>query len=85
MVGQDDSGTTIDPPNWGLTGTPAFIVGAGPCTVAAGGRCVGRPDGYGSNEQCSIVVGGGPGVLGPCDVFNIHDDVILMPRGAREP
>lgn len=81
MIGEHGIGAVIDPPNWSLVGPPAFVVGSGPCTVTEGGRCVGRPDGYFPNEQCSITVGGGPGVLGPCGVFNIQDNVIVMPDG----
>ena len=43
---------------------------APPCHVSEGGRCVGRAQGYGPDESCTIVVGGGGGSLGPCGVFD---------------
>jgi hypothetical protein len=49
----------------------AFFVVSGPCTTRDGGRCVGRPHGYGPNERCEIVVARG-GVLGPCPVFQVR-------------
>ena len=42
---------------------------SGPCTVAEGGRCVGRQDGYLSNEDCTIFTTGS-GTLGPCPAFD---------------
>ena len=41
---------------------------SGPCALSRGGRCVGRPDGYGESEACTITVRAG-GLLGPCPVF----------------
>jgi hypothetical protein len=70
MTERADGSKTIYPPNWSLIGTPVFIVNSGPCTVSEGGRCVGRPQGYGKYEDCMISVGGGSGVLGPCAVFD---------------
>ena len=59
-----------------------------PCTVSEGGRCVGRPEGYGPSEECTItVVGTGGGVLGPCGVFDTagvdRGDYVTLPGGAR--
>lgn len=55
-----------------------------PCTVSDGGRCVGRPHGYGQDEECNIVVGGtGMGLLGGCGVFDLSTafppDMITLP------
>ena len=73
-----------------------FVVNSGPCTLAEGGRCVGRPGGYGDGENCAITVAGAgfgrgpcPGRgpcrrLGPCPVFNTEssfDIVTIMPDG----
>ena len=61
-----------------------FAVISGPCTVSEGGRCVGRPEGYGPDEDCAITVVGGGGVLGPCPVFDTdHGDSVTLPGGAR--
>jgi hypothetical protein len=76
---------------WTTTGNiPSFfIVLSGPCTLAEGGRCVGRwPGGYLPNERCDILVGGAVGgVLGPCPVFNTnsigYDDPLTLPGGAK--
>eukprot|EP01051_Picozoa_sp_SAG22_P012904 SAG22_NODE_1388_length_4521_cov_13.635233_3_plen_706_part_00 len=73
--------------------TATFTVLSGPCTLAEGGRCVGRwPGGYGPNEECTIAVaaggGGGAagGVLGGCSVFNIFPgtmwDYLALPDGS---
>jgi hypothetical protein len=51
---------------------PAFIVTSGPCTVSHSARCVGRADGYGPSEDCTIAVSGGAGVLGGCGVFDVR-------------
>eukprot|EP01045_Picozoa_sp_COSAG04_P001745 COSAG04_NODE_59_length_30260_cov_18.181327_13_plen_205_part_00 len=67
-------------------GSPVFSVTSGPCTVSEGGRCVGRPEGYGPNEACAITVGGtGGGVLGPCAVFDTTDssDYVTLLGGAQ--
>ena len=47
-----------------------------------GGRCVGRPEGYGPNEDCAITVVVG-GVLGPCPVFDTYssNDPVTLPGG----
>eukprot|EP01052_Picozoa_sp_SAG31_P012657 SAG31_NODE_745_length_12408_cov_4.755057_6_plen_443_part_00 len=37
------------------TQVPTFVVHSGPCTVENGGRCVGRPNGYGG-ESCAISI-----------------------------
>lgn len=76
---------TIDPSTLfdGLPGT--FDVLFGPCTVSDGGRCVGRPEGYGSSEECEIIVVGGGGVLGACSVFDMEataDDILTLPDGS---
>ena len=59
------------PPNLGRLQAPTFVVNSGPCTVAEGGRCVGRwPGGYLPSEDCAISVAGTGGPLGPCPVFD---------------
>eukprot|EP01045_Picozoa_sp_COSAG04_P004841 COSAG04_NODE_216_length_19953_cov_85.343558_12_plen_429_part_00 len=66
-------------------GTAYFAVRTGPCAVSEGGRCVGRPEGYGLSEDCAITVGGGGGVLGPCPVFDTEysgNDRVTLPGGA---
>jgi len=68
----------------------AFVVSSGPCTVSQGGRCVGRPEGYGPSEDCAITVGGRGGVLGACPVFDVScvngancgGDSVTLPGGA---
>jgi hypothetical protein len=71
----------IDPPGFGAHAV--FAVSSGPCTITEGGRCVGRPDGYLPNERCTIAVGAGAGVLGPCGVFdNDGSDVVILPDGS---
>ena len=53
-----------------------------PCKVTRGGRCVGRPAGYGPREKCVITVGGGGGMLGPCAVFDMSFlDFVTLPGG----
>ena len=66
-----DGAKSVNPPNF-FGGT--FAVSSGPCTVSEGGRCVGRPEGYGPNEDCAITVVVG-GVLGPCPVFDLQHGV----------
>ena len=63
---------------------PVFTVNSGPCTLAEGGRCVGRwPGGYLPNEECQILVGGAGGALGACSVFDIHSaDPLTLPDGS---
>ena len=61
---------------WVTTGNfPAlFAVVSGPCTLAEGGRCVGRwPGGYLPGEDCEIAVIGAGGALGACPVFDVWD------------
>eukprot|EP01045_Picozoa_sp_COSAG04_P010896 COSAG04_NODE_683_length_11182_cov_15.270775_11_plen_242_part_00 len=55
-----------------------------PCAVSEGGRCVGRPEGYGPHEDCAITVVVG-GVLAPCAVFdtNYGHDMVTLPGGAE--
>ena len=52
--------------------------------MSEGGRCVGRPEGYGPSEDCAITVGGGGGVLGRCAVFDTqrYADYVTLPGGA---
>ena len=59
-----------------------FVVTSGPC--ATYGRCVGRTEGYGPRETCTITVGGSGGVLGPCAVFDTYNymDHVTLPGGA---
>ena len=56
-----------------------------PCTVSEDGRCVGRRGGYLPNEECTIAVVGGGGVLGGCGVFDTVGgstaDFITLPDG----
>lgn len=55
-----------------------------PCEVSQGGRCVGRPQGYGPNEECTITVSGGGGLLEDrCSIFDTESgyDVIALPGG----
>ena len=72
-----------------------FTVLSGPCTTSEGGRCVGRSQGYGPSEACTITVLGGTsgaGMLGGCGVFdmdsgaNYHGspgDFISLPDGSQ--
>ena len=75
---------TVDAPDFGVA--PVFLVTSGPCAVSKGGRCVGRPGGYGPREDCAITVGGGGGVLAPCAVFDLEDgggtknDRVMLPQ-----
>jgi hypothetical protein len=55
---------TAEPP--GFAGR--FETLSGPCEVAAGQRCVGRPSGYAENEACTINVIAG-GALGASPIF----------------
>jgi hypothetical protein len=81
------AGLVLDPPDLQLTSfCPAtFIVLSGPCTLAEGGRCVGRwPGGYLPDEDCEIAVAGGGGVLGPCPVFDTDgSDKLTLPDGVN--
>ena len=79
----------ITPPtllgNLGLNLT--FVVVSGPCTLAEGGKCVGRwPGGYLPNEQCEITTAGaGGGVLGPCPAFDTQGgDYLTLPDGTQK-
>eukprot|EP01046_Picozoa_sp_COSAG06_P038786 COSAG06_NODE_4509_length_4193_cov_11.274792_2_plen_387_part_00 len=77
LVGTD--GSKADDPPGSFPGF--FLVFSGPCTVSEGGRCVGRPDGYGPSEDCDITVGGG-GVLRACTVFDTMNngvDLVTLP------
>ena len=63
-----------------------FTVVSGPCTLAEGGRCVGRwPGGYLPSEDCEIAVAGVGGALGPCPVFDTENgyDFLTLPDGSR--
>ena len=42
---------------------------SGPCTILQSGQCVGRPNGYDSNEVCQITVTSSQ-VLGACPIFD---------------
>lgn len=59
-----------------------------PCTLSEGCRCVGRPGGYGRDEECTIDVGWG-GVLDKCGAFEMSPtdqwgqrDFITLPDGS---
>ena len=73
---------------WTYTGNlqPTFVVNSGPCTVAEGGRCVGRwPGGYMPSEDCAIGLAGAGGPLGACTVFDIENDssdLLTLPDGS---
>ena len=82
MTSAADGSKTVHPPGFGTQHTGTFAVTSGPCTTSEGGRCVGRPEGYYFYEQCTIIVGGGGGVLGPCAVF---DMTILIGDNGPEP
>eukprot|EP01050_Picozoa_sp_SAG11_P018847 SAG11_NODE_2913_length_2842_cov_109.057966_1_plen_623_part_00 len=70
---------------------PFFHVISGPCTVADGGRCVGRwPGGYSNDEHCEIsVTGASSGTLGPCSVYDLCNcgdhDYLTLPGGNTAP
>ena len=74
----------LDPPDLQLPGF--FVVNSGPCTVAEGGRCVGRwPGGYLPDEDCAISVAGAGGALGACPVFDFEGvsyDYLTLPDGS---
>ena len=76
-VTMEDGTYVFSPPNI----FAGFTMLSGPCIVTRGGRCVGRPEGYGENEECAItVVHGGP--LGPCPVFDTVDYAAFTGCGA---
>lgn len=76
-----DGSTARDPPGFMVTSL-SFAVSSGPCAVSEGGRCVGRPNGYMPNEQCTItVVGFGVGLLGPCPVFDTESYAVMTDGG----
>ena len=56
---------------------------AAPCTVSAQGRCIGRPAGYGVNEECIFRVNG-VGMLDACSVFDTSrgDSIYTYTDGA---
>ena len=70
----------FDPPGLLTIGSPQFAVVSGPCTVANGRRCVGRPDGYLPNERCEITVEG-YGTVGSCPAFDVVTDQLTLPSG----
>jgi hypothetical protein len=81
-----DGSFTFEPPGFL---PPRFAVVFGPCTLADGGRCVGRwPGGYLPNEHCEIKVAG-PGTIGECPIFDTWGyesrsrlgDVVTTPDG----
>ena len=63
----DGGRRVLDPPSLLDTGKSNFTVQSGPCATFAGvngvSSCVGRQNGYGPDENCTIVVGGTGGVL----------------------
>ena len=74
----DATGSQVEPVSWGALDPPVFTVWSGPCTTTAAGRCVGRPQGYGPSEVCTIGVSGGGGMLGRsltgvCDVSGLAE------------
>eukprot|EP01052_Picozoa_sp_SAG31_P019497 SAG31_NODE_1423_length_8400_cov_2.665944_7_plen_718_part_00 len=75
----------LDPPDL-LEDPLTFVVVSGPCTLAAGGRCVGRwPGGYLPNERCEITTSAGADrILGNCPVFDTEQtiyDYLTFPDG----
>jgi hypothetical protein len=66
-VGSDGSKTMG--PRWGRVNPGVVRVNSGPGTISEGGRCVGKPDGYGPSEECKITSDAG-GLLGACGVFD---------------
>ena len=63
--------------------TTGFAVVSGPCTLAEGGRCVGRSSGYLPDERCEITVVGAGGQLGPCPAFDTStNDRLTLPDGS---
>ena len=69
VTSDDYGGRTINPQN--LNGAGALLmVLSGPCELAEGGRCAGRPGGYRPNERCDIVAVGDL-VIDSCPVFSI--------------
>ena len=82
---QADGSKAMDPASLADLLPGYFITTSGPCTVSEGGRCVGRAGGYGTNEDCTIVVGGGGGVLGACGVFDMEggSDYVTLPPGTH--
>lgn len=67
-----------------LFSTSSFSVLSGPCTVATGESCVGRPRGYLPNEICEIVVDGPGGLLGPCPIFDNGGGDFLITSGSED-
>jgi hypothetical protein len=71
--------------------TGLFADSSGACRISEDGRCVGRPDGYGPNERCSITIGR-EGALAECAVFDMQKryeaggtpsgDYITLPDGS---
>ena len=74
----------FDPPDLQQLLPPYFVVLSGPCTLAEGGRCVGRwPGSYLANEACQISVAGAGGSLGACPVFDLASgDCVRLPDGS---
>ena len=62
-----------------------FVVNSGPCTVSQGGRCVGRPQGYGPDESCTIAVGGVVDILAivACSIRTLMRTTSLCLMGPR--
>eukprot|EP01051_Picozoa_sp_SAG22_P005321 SAG22_NODE_312_length_12614_cov_4.783540_9_plen_2027_part_00 len=61
-----------------------FTVVSGPCTLAEGGRCVGRPNGYLPNEACEVRVGTIGEPLSTCPVFDTGaGDILTLPDGSQ--
>jgi hypothetical protein len=65
-----------------MFGDATFTMLSGPCALAGGGRCIGRPDGYCeehscervsfAGEHCEIAVAGAGGFIGACPVYTTH-------------
>jgi hypothetical protein len=67
-------------------GSPIFNVSSGPCETSQGGQCVGRAQGYGISEDCTIAVSGGGGTLAACSVFDVAPDgvdFLTLPGGVK--
>jgi hypothetical protein len=75
-------GRVFDPPGFLNIGYPRFTAQS-PCEVTSGGRCVGRPFGFGPNEDCTISVSGGAGPIAPSTMFDMTGTDHVTIAGSR--